>query len=146
MTDVKIFLRQIRMYRLEVIELEERIEKLHPAVYQPAIRYDIDKVQSQPVDPNDKYIDMLSDYQNKLNKYKNELMDKCRQAETMIESLTASEQRRVLRAYYLPDIHHDNKLLPTWEDVADQLGYSVQNVWVIHGKALKELNEHSKKD
>lgn len=145
MTDVKIFLRQIRMYRLEVIELEERIERLHPAVHQPAIRYDIDKVQSQPVDPNDKYIDKLSDYQNKLNKYKDELADMCRQAESMIESLTTSEQRRVLRAYYLPDIH-SNKPLPTWEDVADKLGYSVQNVWIIHSKALKVLNKQRKKD
>ena len=146
MTDVKIFLRQIRTERLEIIELEDKVKNLHPGIHQPAIRYDIDKVQSQPTDPNDKYIEKLSSYQDRLNRYKTELMDKCRQAETMIESLTASEQRRVLRAYYLPDIHHDNKLLPTWEDVADQLGYSVQNVWVIHGKALKELNEHSKKD
>ena len=60
-------------------------------------------------------------------------------ARRMISSLASSEQRQVLREYYLSTPDEDTGL-PTWDDVARIVHYSRQHVLRLHGEALKELN------
>lgn len=138
MESIKSFLRSIRDERDEIEQIKRMIDNLHPEIPQGAIRYDSDKVQSQPSDPMSDYIDRLGEYQERLQKHMDKLVNRAMIAEEMIDDIPASDQRKVLRAYYL-DPHN-----PTWEEVAAATHWQIRRVYQLHGEGLLWLYEHGK--
>jgi RNA polymerase sigma factor (sigma-70 family) len=66
--------------------------------------------------------------------YKKEKAVKTRlDIEQAIDVLPARE-RRIIRSYYIY-----GKL---WEDIANEMGYSIQHIWRLHSNILKKLRDN----
>lgn len=130
----KEFFKQIRREYKEIQHLEEAIERQHMKLLPQAIRYDKDHVQVSPEDTISETLAAIADQANKLEKLKFALeIRRCR-AYDMIAALTRSDEREVMRLYYMePKM---NGSLRKWKDVAEDMGYSVQNIYILHGDAL----------
>lgn len=138
--DVKAFLREIRSEREEIQLLRSKIIQSKDRAMPSGMGYSSDKVQTSPKDiMTDALID-AADYQEKLDRLCEKLERRQQKAIDMIESLEKSDQRKVMEIRYL---HTSN---PTWEEVADTLYMSRQNVLVLHGAALVWLNERYGKE
>lgn len=140
MKDVKTFLREVRHEQLEILDLRGKIESLEKSLLPGGIRYDIDKVQNSTSDKINDMLAQLGDFRTELEKDLSRLIENESAAMQMIQTLNSSEQRRVLTKYYLSNPSQDIGL-PTWEDVANNLHFSIQHVHRLHGEALKELNQ-----
>lgn len=136
MESIKSFLRSIRDERNEIAQIRHMIDSLHPEIPQGATRYDGVKVQGQLRDPMSDYIDRLGEYQERLQKHMDELERRVITAETMIESIPASDQRQILRAYYLDPQN------PTWEEVVESVPWESRRVYQLHRKGLLWLYKH----
>lgn len=74
-------------------------------------------------------IDLQATYAERLAE-----LNRCRKrAESAIELIDRVEYRAVLRLRYLSG--------KSWEEVADQMGYSLRGIFKIHGAALVELEK-----
>ena len=139
MNDAKAFLREIRYEQSELIRLHLQLEYLHKSLIPGGIRYDKVQVQTSPTDMTSEVLAQIGDLELAIKEDTVTLLKNQIKARRMISSLTSSEQRQVLREYYLSTPDEDTGL-PTWDDVARIVHYSRQHVLRLHGEALKELN------
>lgn len=139
MKDTKAFLKKIRHEQREILDLQREIKYLEKSLLPGGIRYDLDKVQTSPSDKVNDILAKVGDYKAKIETKLAVLLDNENKALRMIDGLESSAQRRVLKAYYLssPEPTDD---LPTWDDVAATLHFSIQRVHQHHGDALEILN------
>lgn len=136
--DAKSFLREIRAERREIRILSDKIREKEYDLLPGAIRYDIPKVQTSPKDDMADKISDISRYEKALRKHVRALEQRQTRAVDMIRRIPSSEQRQVMESYYLSQ---DN---PTWDDVAERVAYSRQQVLRQHGNALQWLNSNVK--
>lgn len=139
MKDAKAFLREIRYEQSELIRLHLQLEYLRKSLIPGGIRYDKIQVQTSPTDMTSEVLTQIGDLELAIKEDTVTLLKNQIKARRMISSLTSSEQRQVLREYYLSTPDEDTGL-PTWDDVARTVHYSRQHVLRLHGEALKELN------
>ena len=131
----KQYLGQIRYLNRRVERLIDGIEYLHQKMSQvSAIRYDKDTVQSSPE------LDPMGEIYVQIEEKEKELADELLRRDEIVARITAMQDPRhvdVLYARYVGDTPHP----PTWETIADTIGYSRIQTIRIHGTALEEFRE-----
>ena len=140
---VKEFFRQVRSEQKERKMLEEMISRRRMQLLPQAIRYDKDNVQTSPTDAFSESMAWIADQMTKLEKLNNRLEARRSQAYEAVSALIKSEERQVMILYYLETTPEGG--LRTWEDVADKMGYSVQSIYNIHGRALEKIERQGKR-
>ena len=69
--------------------------------------------------------------EHRINRKIDRLINLKRKITNQIDGMENRNYRMILTCRYV--------LMQTWDDVADSIGYSVQNCYIIHGKALQEF-------
>lgn len=140
MRNAKAFLREIRYEQNEILRLQFHLEYLRKSLLPGGIRYDKAQVQSSISDKTSEVLAQIGDLETMIREDTLKLLKKTVKAQRMISGLESSEQRQIMREYYLsaPD---EDLGLPTWNDVARITHYSRAHVLRLHGEALRELNK-----
>ena len=135
MTDILKFLKQIRTKRRELGILENSIQEMRFMLMPSAIRYDLDKVQTSPEDRLSQSVADLVAVELRQKRQIERLMSDIAKAEKLIETMPTPEYRELIRLRYVSG----GLKLMTWEQVAEQMGYSADHVrGKLHGKAITE--------
>lgn len=69
--------------------------------------------------------------EHRINRKIDRLINLKRKISEQIDGMENRNYRMILTCRYV--------LMQTWDDVADSVGYSIQNCYIIHGKALQEF-------
>ena len=135
MTDILKFLKQIRTKRRELGILENSIQEMRFMLMPSGIRYDLDKVQTSPEDRLSQSVADLVAVERRQKRQIERLMSDIAKAEKLIETMPTPEYRELIRLRYVSG----GLKLMTWEQVAEQMGYSADHVrGKLHGKAIAE--------
>ena len=137
--EVKEYFRQIRKEQLEIMHLAEMIQHEEWTLLPKAVTYDKDKVQISPEDILARSAAEIVEMQEELGRSIMILKRKKAGAEAMIIKLENSDEREVLRYYYLDSIKGQ---LLRWEDVAEKMHRDKRQIFRIHGNALKNLSQN----
>lgn len=136
--EIKEIFRQVRKEQLEIEHLVAMIKNEEMGLLPQAIRYDKDKVQTSPEDKFSEICAKISDMQEQLGVSVYKLKSKQAYCESLIIQLEDSDEREVMRYYYLNI--KDGKLM-RWSDVAKAMKYDERNIYRIHGNALKNISQ-----
>ena len=136
--EVKEYFRQIRREHLEIDHLAQMIQHEELLLLPKAIVYDKDKVQVSPEDILARNAAEIIEMQEELGRSIILLKRKKVNAESLIIRLEKSDEREVMRYYYLDSL--EGKLL-RWDDVAEKMHISKRQVLRIHGNALTNLSK-----
>lgn len=136
--EAKDYFRQIRKEQLEIFHLSSMIEREELTLLPKGLRYDTDKVQVSPEDILARSAAEIADMKKELCRSIWTLKEKKAMAENKLMELDNSDEREVMRWYYLDS---DGSRLLKWEDVADKMNYNKRWVLKIHGRALANLTK-----
>lgn len=136
--ELKQFFRDVRSEQGEIQQLKDLIQQKELSLFPRAIQYDSDKVQVSPEDRFGKECAAVADLEMELGASIMRLAKKQIQAEQMIRLLEDSNERKIMRYYYLTTFDGQ---LPTWNQVAIKMNYYERYVKKIHGSALIHLSE-----
>lgn len=136
MMDAKTFFRAIRLERREIRILNEKIYAREMDLLPSGIRYDKDQIQTSIEDTMTAKMAELGDYELKRKELLRTLTTRQAQAIEIVSHIPDTKQRQVMEIYYF-DTNN-----PTWDDVADEMGYDRRWILRIHGNALEWINEH----
>ena len=137
--EIKETFKQVRKTQLEIRHIAKMMNNTELSLLPQAIRYDRDKVQVTPDDILAKRAADIEDMRNTLRDTMRILDNRMAYAERMLATLEDSDEREVMRYYYL-DTTEDGRLL-RWADVAELMGFDERNIYRIHGSALVHLLE-----
>ncbi len=141
--EVKAWFSQIRKEQYEINHLKQMIRTAELGLLPSGIAYDKDKVQTSPEDTMSKVIAKALDMQKELELSISVLQQKQIEAEKAIQKLDDSDEREVMRYYYM-DTEQGKPL--TWEQVAIRMNYYKRHVLRIHGRALINLANKGDKE
>lgn len=136
--ELKEWFRQVRKERYEIEHLKELIKSAEMGLLPSGIRYDRDRVQTSPSDTMSTVLSKAMDMENELKKSLANLQERHIEVEKLIQTLKNSDEREVLRYYYLDTI---NGRPLTWEQVAIRVNFQVRQVHRIHERAMAALAE-----
>lgn len=139
--EVKEYFKQIRKEQMEITHLVEMIRSEELMLLPKAIQYDKDKVQTSPEDILSEKVAEISEMDMEWKKAVVNLKYRRAQAEAMLKQLVSSDEREVMRWYYMS---MNNKHLMTWEEVASKMAYNKRWILKIHGNAIMHLSEINK--
>ena len=134
--DAKTFFRAIRLERREIRILNEKIYAREMDLLPSGIRYDKDNIQTSIEDIMSIKLAELGDYEKKRKELLRILTTRQAQAIEIVSQIPDTKQRQVMEIYYFDTSN------PTWDDVADEMGYDRRWILRIHGNALVWINEH----
>lgn len=134
--ELRAWFKQVRKERYEIEHLKELINTAKTGLLPSGIRYDRDKIQTSPDDTMSKVMSKAVDMQRELENSIAELQERHIRTEQLITRLDNSDEREVLRYYYLDS---NNGVPLTWEQVAIRMNFAVRHVHRIHDKALIDL-------
>ena len=138
--DVKSYLQEIRNERLEIRQLQDRIDELRMSLLPSAIRYDKPNVQKSPDDQLAKIEGEINEIEMQLRDKLEALVERYNVAQWCIGMIQSSTHRQVLYEYYL------NADRPSWDQVARKMDYTSDRVYQLHREALKKLEEIFEKE
>lgn len=136
--ELKQFFRDVRSEQAEIQQIKDIIQQKELSLFPKAIVYDSDKVQVSPEDRFGKECAAVADLEMELGASIMRLAKKQIKAEQMIRQIEDSNERKVMRYYYLTTFDGQ---LPTWNQVAIKMNYYERYVKKIHGSALIHLSE-----
>ena len=134
--DAKTFFRAIRLERREIRILNEKIYAREMDLLPSGIRYDKDNIQTSIEDIMSMKLAELGDYEKKRKELLRILTTRQAQAIEIISQIPDTKQRQVMEIYYFDTSN------PTWDDVADEMGYDRRYILKVHGNALGWINDH----
>lgn len=110
--------------------IEAKAEKLRAALeYSPPSFSGAGSGSSADRMPN--MISLIVEYEQRAVQLRTEYVEKYIEIDKAIRSIQHPAQREVLERRYL--------LYQKWQQIADEMHYSVQNVYILHGKALQKI-------
>lgn len=110
----------------------EKLEAARSALYGKTVRYDRDG--SKPVPHNngtENAVLRVLELEERLDKEIDRLTEKRQEIEQAVNAVPDEVQREVLTRRYL--------LYQKWEVIAEEMNYSVQHIFRLHGLALKKM-------
>ena len=131
--DVKEYLREVRGLRRDIKTKQREREELWSLISSPGSMHP-KEIQVQSSIPKDKQGDILAtitDIDRIISDEISEYGTEINRAREIINSLSKPIHRTICTKYYI--------LGSTWEQVANEEGYSVSHVQKMHGWALHEL-------
>ena len=136
--DVKVFLKGIRDKRFELQLLKEKRNEIYYSLMPSGIRYDLDKVQTSPVDRMPVAAGDLEEAQQRIDALIDSLSHDINLAMRVVNQMQESKHRQLIMLRYLG---LDRKAT-SWEYVADVMGYTPEYVrGELHGEAIKEARQ-----
>ena len=136
MMDAKSFFRAIRLERREIRILNEKIYAREMDLLPSGIRYDKDNIQTSIEDIMSMKLAELGDYEKKRKELLRTLTTRQAEAIEIVSQIPDTKQRQVMEIYYFDTSN------PTWDDVADEMGYDRRYILKVHGNALGWINDH----
>ena len=134
--DAKTFFRAIRLERREIRILNEKIYAREMDLLPSGIRYDKDNIQTSIEDIMSIKLAELGDYEKKRKELLRILTTRQAQAIEIVSQIPDTKQRQVMEIYYFDTSN------PTWDDVADEMGYDRRYILKVHGNTLGWINDH----
>ena len=134
--DAKSFFRAIRLERREIRILNEKIYAREMDLLPSGIRYDKDNIQTSIEDIMSMKLAELGDYEKKRKELLRTLTTRQAEAIEIVSQIPDTKQRQVMEIYYFDTSN------PTWDDVADEMGYDRRYILKVHGNALGWINDH----
>ncbi len=132
----KIFLREIREETSELMQLRLKREWLYSTLLPKGITYKtVDVQESGPTDQMSEKFGEIYELDKIIEERMHGLLENHLKAETYVSRLADTRHRKLIEMYYL------SEKKTTWEKVADDMGYSIREVYNIHGNALTELEK-----
>lgn len=134
MMEVKRMLRDIRISKIEIRELEEKRDQVETRAVK--ITRDLTGMPSAKnvrTDLSNKVVGLL-ELDEALKQQIEEVAKKEKTAVALISRMDSAKHRVLLTLYYISGNHPR-----TWEEVAREMGYSLPAVFKIHGEALLDL-------
>ena len=132
----KHYLRGIREHYKIIHHLSEQCDTLRFSLGASAIRYDKDNIQTSIEDTMTAKLAELGDFEQKRKELLKTLSARQAQAIEIISRIPDTKQRQVMEIYYFDTSN------PTWDDVADEMGYDRRYILKVHGNALGWINDH----
>ena len=131
--DTQGYLMQIRRLESRIRRKELRCEELRTCLDAKAIRYDVDRVQTSPVDKVSRILSTVKDLEDEIKRLRIEKAELVTEISDTIELLDNDSEALVLMAFYV-------RQLPM-TDVASVAGYSVQHAYRLRKQGLIHLAE-----
>lgn len=126
----------IRSERQDIETLQIRIQELQLSLLPSGIRYDTDKVQTSPSDKMLEVTAKVDALERQMNRKLKKLNDDMIKAIAIVQAMPTPEYRKLLTLRYL------DKDRMSWEQIADNMGYSVDHVkGYMHKNALNEARK-----
>ena len=130
----KELLRQIRTETTELRCLQLKRDWLYSTLLPKGITYkSVDVQESGLSDQMAERFGEIYELEKVIENRAQALVRKHLQAEILISKLTDAKYRCLLGLYYLSEKR------TTWQQVADEMGYSEREIYNIHGNALQQL-------
>lgn len=134
----KEYLKDVRHCYLEIEAKKRQRERLLDLLTGTNIKpREVDVQTSSSGDKLGDIMARIADLDEAINREIANLCAKQRKAAEMIAELSRTEYRAIMTDYYLNAY--------TWEYVAEKNGYSMDWVFAMHSRALKELKDNRKK-
>lgn len=131
--DTQGYLMQIRRLESRIKRKELRCEELRTCLDAKAIRYDVDRVQTSPVDKVSRILSTVKDLEDEIKRLRIEKAELVIEISDTIELLDNDSEALVLMAFYV-------RQLPM-TDVARKASYSVQHAYRLRKQGLIHLAE-----
>lgn len=131
--DTQGYLMQIRRLESRIRRKELRCEELRTCLDAKAIRYDVDRVQTSPVDKVSRLLSTVKDLEDEIRSLRIEKAGLVTEISDTIELLDNDSESLVLMAFYV-------RQLPM-TDVAREASYSVQHAYRLRKQGLIHLAE-----
>lgn len=128
---VKEWLRQGRELRQEIEQLQKEKLDMWDMLTNTVQGFE-EKVQTSKKQGDEKIIKYL-EYDELISKKVQELQKTVNDIERAIERLSKPRHRKLMRYYYIDRM--------TWEQVAERMNIDVRWVYILHGRALEEMDE-----
>lgn len=107
----------------------QSLDKLRALVYGTASKYDDVRVQTSPGNTQESNIIKLIDLENEINAKINRLIEYKSKMHDLINSVDNTLYRAILTDRYIN--------CKTWDDIAEELGYSRMQIYRLHEQALR---------
>lgn len=126
----KEYLRQAYKMDKRIRILQGKVDKLRSALeyHSPSLE---GGGGSGSADRTPDTISKIMEYEQHVQQLQAEFVDKYTEIDKAIHSVENANQREVLERRYL--------LYQKWEQIADEMHYSLQNVFKLHGMALQKI-------
>lgn len=115
--------RRIRIIEAKVEKLRASLEYSPPSFIGAGSGSSADRMPDM--------ISLIVEYEQRAVQLRAEYVEKYIEIDKAIRSIQDPTQREVLERRYL--------LYQKWQQIADEMHYSVQNVYILHGKALQKI-------
>lgn len=139
MTDILKFFKSIRAKRSLLNTLELERDQLRLSLLPSGIRYDATRVQTSPTDRMLETAAELSDLDQKISAQIVSLRKDIDLAHDVIQQISVPEYQQLLLLRYLVASKKNPRGVMSWEEVADQMGYSPAHIkGYLHGRAIAE--------
>lgn len=136
--DVKVFLKGIRDKRFELKILKDKRDEIYYSLMPSGIRYDLDKVQTSPVDRMPVAAGDLEEAQQRIDALINSLSHDINLAMRVVNQMQESKHRQLIMLRYFGV----DRKATEWKYVADVMGYTEEYVrGELHGEAIKEARQ-----
>lgn len=132
----KIFLKDIRTKTFELRQLQLKRDWLYSALLPKGITYkNVDVQESGPNDQLAEKFGEIYDLEKIIESRIQVLIREHLLAEKYVSRMEDTRHRTVIERYYLSFER------TTWQQVADEMGYTEREVYRFHGNALTELEK-----
>lgn len=135
MNQAKAYLNQIRELDVKIRQRRDEIDVLRETAMSQSMQLDADRIRTDSPDQDPmatkviRYVEIQKEVEDLLL----ELMELKHTVIGQIHQLNDANLMTVLCMRYVE--------LMTWEQIADDMGYSLQHVFRIHGKALEAFGQ-----
>lgn len=133
---VYLFLTAPKKTKAEIACQDEKIENLRMMMLPSAIRYDKDKVQTSPQDPMIKYIERLSEMEEKRKALFDRYLSEQDAIEAEINKLDDIYVRQVLTMRYIS--------CKCWKDIVKQMPFAERAVFKFHKRGIQLIDANMK--
>jgi len=131
--NAKTLLLNVKFIQQDIDRLKLQIEEIESIMQSPkAIRYDKESVQASAENALERNVIRLEELKDKINELKIQKAEAKVKVERMIEQLQNELEKEVLLMHYVD--------LYSFRFIADDMGYSIQHIYRVHGEALRNAN------
>ena len=131
--DTQGYLMQIRRLESRIKRKELRCEELRTCLDAKAIRYDVDRVQTSPVDKVSRILSTVKDLEDEIKRLRIEKAELVIEISDTIELLDNDNEKTVLTEFYIGRV--------PMTKVAESIHYSVRRAYYFRKQGLLHLGE-----
>ena len=132
--NAKQYLNQIRKYEVLITNKEEQLKALQARAVSTTAQMGGERVQtSSSHDTHERIMVAILDLENELSTKINDYIKLKKEVIKVIDQLQEATHIDILYKRYIS--------FKKWDDIADDMGYSIQAIFKIHGIALLEIQK-----